>query len=165
MAYLTNAEFLQRFDARLVGDLVQDVNTRASSGSLATDTNLTAVLNDASGWVESACFVGQRYTTTDLTTLPTNSLSLLKRLVADIGLVFLAQRRGYSYKDKYPLLEESIKLLDRIRLGERVFDVTEVEKKGNPTSDAVSLVTISLQNPVSGHYRYFPIRVPIYGQS
>ena len=165
MSYITNAEFLQRFDARLIGDLVQDANSRTSSANLLVDANLSAILADASGWIESACFVGERYSAADLTGLGPNSLAFLKRLVADIALVLLCQRRGFSYKDKFPLLEESMKTLDRLRLGERVFNVSEVKDKGNPTSDVISYATLEGQNLISMHNRVFPHRDTILGQT
>ena len=48
-AFSSNTGFLTRYDARLAGDLVADDGNRVSSGSLASDTNLTTALEDASG--------------------------------------------------------------------------------------------------------------------
>lgn len=164
MAYLTNTQFLQCFDARLVGDLVQDTNTRESPSELASDPNLTYILNQASGWVETACFTGSIYSAADLAALPENSLALLQRLVADIALVLLCQRRGRSYKDKYPLLDESLKLLDQLRLGARVFDLPNQEAAGLASNNVVSLATIQSAQWITSTYQYFPLCRPIPGQ-
>ncbi len=156
MAYLTGAEFLQRYDARTVGDLVQDTGARVTT-NLATDTNLLAMIADASGWVESACYVGNRYTSADLTALTGSSAALLKRLVADISFAFLRQRRGYDL-EQFPLVQESFNMLDRLRLGERVFDIAAVKDAGNASATTTSKQTILSQNLLRDNTRYFNVR-------
>lgn len=163
MPYATNADLIARYDVRLLGDLSQDANTRASAGTLATDANLIAALTDASGMIESACFVGNKYRATDLSALTGNSQGLLKRLVCDIAFAYLRQRRGYDY-EQFPLVKESYKLLDRIRLGERIFDVEAAAEMGNPTSDLITQTTILQQNLASSKCHYFPQRDWISGQ-
>lgn len=163
MSYATPADLLVRYDARLLGDLVQDANVRLTSAQLLTDANVIAALLDASGLIESACFVGQRYTSANLNGLTGNSLGLIKRLTCDFAFAFLRMRRGYDY-EQFPLVKESYKLLDRLRLGERVFDVAEVEAKGNPTSNVISLATILAQNKVSTQFHFFPLIYPISTQ-
>lgn len=163
MSYATPADLLARHDCRLIGDLAGDTNVRIDATTLLTNTNVLTALIDASGTIESACFVGQRYSSTDLSALPTNSAGLLKRLTCDLAFAYLFQRRGYNYMDKMPALKYSFDLLDRLRLGERVFDVGEVEAKGNPTSDVVSLGNILLQNKISMQTHFFPLFEPIPG--
>ena len=124
--YATPQNLLDRFDVRLLGDLCQDGNSRLSEAALLTNTKLSEALKDASGMVESAALVGKRYEVTDLSGLTGNSKSLLVRIVCDLAIVWLCQRRGYSVKDKFPMADESLKILDRIRLGERVFNVEAV---------------------------------------
>lgn len=162
--YAQPADLLARHDARLIGDLAQDTDTRQTPTQLLTDPNVIAALTDASGTIESACFVGERYSSSDLSSLPANSNGLLMRLTCDIAFAYLFQRRGYNYMDKMPALKYSFDLLDRLRLGERVFDVGEVEEKGNATSDLIQLATIVMQHKLSMKSHYFPHIEPILGQ-
>jgi len=156
MAYADGNDLIARYDSRTLGDLVSDTGTRVVAG-LATNAVLLQALDDASGLVESACFVGNRYLSTDLTGLPTNSNALLERITCDLAFALLRQRRGYDI-EQYLGVKESYELLNRLRLGERVFDVAEVKDKGNPTDDAIRKQTLIQQNLLRDNTRYFATR-------
>lgn len=149
---------LQRYDARILGDLVADDGTRVSSGALATDTNLTTALEDASGQILLACHVGARYTEADLSGLSGNSASYLERLTCDLAFAYLRQRRGYDV-EQFLNVRESFNILDRLRLGERVFDVANVKNAGNPSAEAIPTNVFSNQNFVRDYAsRFYPNR-------
>jgi len=158
MAYADGNDLLARYDARILGDLIQDTGTRTTNTvTIAADANVAASLADASGLIESACFVGNRYSAADLSGLAGNGLALIKRITCDLAFALLRQRRGYDL-EQFPLVEKTYALLDRLRLGERVFDVDEVEDKGNPTTDAIRIDTILQLNLIRDNIRYFPVR-------
>lgn len=122
MSFASPTDFLQRYDARIVGDLVADDGTQVSPSGLTSDLNLQAALDDASGDIESACLVGERYTPDDLAALTDNSLSLLKRICCDVAMAFLLRRRPSNDPDNDAArLELAEKILDRLRTGEQVF--------------------------------------------
>lgn len=123
--YCPVSEFLKRVDARVVGDLVSDSGERVASGSLASDANLAAILLDASGMVEAACLVSGRYTPTDLASLTGASLRFLYRLVSDLTLGMLVQRRPDRKYPIPPQYELAMKWLDRLESGERIFGFQE----------------------------------------
>lgn len=122
MAYATAQDLLLRYDARRVSDLVSDTGSR----SVYPDQSpvVAAVLDDASGMVESACRASQRYTANDLQALTGNTSALLKRLVCDLAFGLLVARRGYSSQDQRvmaPQTEAANGMLEMLRRGERIF--------------------------------------------
>ena len=122
MSYATPADFLARYDARIVGDIVADDGVQVSSSGLLTDPNLLASLADASGDVESACLFGERYTPDDLAALTGNSQSLLKRIVCDVAMAYLLKRRpSADPQNDIARLEAAERILERLRKGEQVF--------------------------------------------
>src|SRR5690242_5903704 len=116
MSYATNPDMLARYDARTVGDLVNDTDIRQTPDQLLTDANLTAALSDACGMVNTAAVVGQRYTPAELAALTGDDLNILKRLVCDIAFVYLANRRGVKpaqYEDAYTRSMEMLGMLKK----------------------------------------------------
>lgn len=137
MAYATNAEFLQRYDARVVGDLVKDDSTRLPPAELASSPVLTAMLEDASAAINSALFVGARYTTTQLASLSSTAASFLRRLACDHALIYLKRRRGTFGEKDQPLLEEVNRILKSLRDGEDLLLL------GNQTQAAASTIELT----------------------
>ena len=122
MSFATAEEFLQRYDARIVGDLVADDGDQVTSSALLSDTNLQAALNAPSGDIEAACMVGERYVPADLAALTGNSLYLLKRICCDIAMAFLLRRRPSNDPERDAArLELAEQHLIRLRKGEEVF--------------------------------------------
>lgn len=163
MAYATVAQLLQRFDYRDIADLVSDTGSPVAQGSLATDANALAALNDASGEVETALLMGGRYTTTDLAGLTGNSLYHLIRMTCDVAIALLFARRPLYAFDKYKDARElAEKHLDRLRKGEAVFNLSDMAAASVPSVDGPT--TIEYQNlnlvrdRVHNHYprRYLP---------
>ena len=156
MAYATGTDLISRYDARLIGDLCQDQGARITDlAVLATDPNVLIALQDATGMINSAALVGKRYDPIKLKAMTNEGQAFLQRLTCDLAFAFLRQRRGYDI-EQYPLVMESFKFLDRIRLGERVFDIEENEAMGNPTSNVIPRYVILEQNLLTENRRYFP---------
>lgn len=146
MSYATPADFLKRFDARVFGDIVKDDGVQATAVELLTDENLQASLDDASGDIESACLVGERYMPDDLAALTGNSLNHLKRICCDIAAAYLLRRRPSNDPDRdTERMEQAEKHLMRLRSGETVFyRGDDVDQAGVP--DVTGPSTVDLQN-------------------
>lgn len=146
MSYATPTEFLKRYDARIVGDLVRDSGEQATSAELLDDVNLQAALDDASGDIDAALMVGERYTPTELDSLTGNSQTLLIRMCCDIAMAFLLRRRPSKDADKDTArLELAERHLNRLRDGEQVFfRGDEFDHAG--VLDTTGPSTVQLQN-------------------
>lgn len=146
MSYALPEDFLKRYDARIFGDIVRDDGEQATAAELLSDANLQAALDDASGDIEGACLVGERYTPTQLAALTGNSQSLLIRICCDIAVAFLLRRRPSSDPDQdIRQLELAETHLVRLRRGEQVFfQGDEVDAAGVP--DTTGPTTVQLQS-------------------
>lgn len=131
-AYAANADMLARYDARLLGDLCSDTGIRVPEADLSDDTKLTAALEDASGMVEAALLTGNRYTVDDLSGLTGNSANYLKRIVCEIAMYLLEDRRRYNKDDNARIraFEKSEEHLEMLRKGAHVFNVQAVKDAG-----------------------------------
>ncbi len=127
MAFLTVAEFIKRVDARRLGDLAGDEGVRIAAGDLSSNANLTAVLEDASETIVSACLVGGRYDRNALQAVVASAGKYrLYRLTADLALGYLVERRGYpqSEADRLaPGFNRALEDLEMLRQGNRILDV------------------------------------------
>lgn len=137
MAYATPAQMGTRYDIRRIGDLVSDTGDRDPAP--LTSPVLAACLDDASGHIDSACRVGGRYATSELTAMTGYGASLLVRLTCDIAYGLLVARRGYSATDQQamaPNYKPALDMLELVRKGERVFDVFNGgdPDEGSPTT-------------------------------
>lgn len=156
-AFLSNAEFLIRYDARVTGQLVSDTGTAVSPGDLPTDTNLQTALEDASGEILTACLKGGRYSEDDLAGLSGNSLSYLQRLTCDLALYNLVVRRGRKLED-YPQTEKALEMLDQIQKGEKVFAVPAVIEAGVAQSPTLTIPDIANEHFLRDQCKMFPVR-------
>lgn len=136
--YCSAARFLQRYDARTIGDLVSDDGTRVSSASLLTNTNLAALLKEASGKLEAACVVGERYSPTDLAAIITdggNMAEFMAGLVADIAISLVYRRRPDVTMPVMPQVDESMRLLNALSEGKMILGFTEAMTSGHMSSE------------------------------
>lgn len=159
-AFATNTELLQYFDARVVGDLVGDSGVRVSSGSLATDPNVTAALTAASGQISAAVMQGQRYSAADLAGLTGNSQGYLKYLTCVIAFAILWERRPWC-EDREKANEKANEALEMLRTGKHVFDIEAKKDAGLPTIDGPSRVELKNLNLIVDRARghFYPARV------
>lgn len=119
MLYATTADFLTRYDARLIADLASDTGTAVQGIVLSTNANVVAAVTDASADIDAALFMGDRYTPAQLESLSDTAASLLRRLASDIALIYMKRRRGKFDPEKDgALLKEITERLNRLRNGE-----------------------------------------------
>lgn len=144
MSFATPADLKTRYDERLLGQLVRDDGTKASSTALDTDTILQAALDDAAGDIVSACIVGQRYSEDDLNSLAGYSLDHLKRINCDVAMRYLADRRVHAKANEAieRIMERGEKYIKRLQDGETLFNLTAqvaaaVPKVAGPTTQTL----------------------------
>ena len=158
-AYCTIGELLDRYDARIIAQWLSDNERQLSHADVLASTRLTELLQDASGWVESACLVGQRYTPDDLAALTGNSKRFLTRLVADLTIGMVRSRRAHNEDAPMPQFEQALETLNRLRLGERIFGLQGNMTAGNPTSEFLKESDIETTNLATFQAsRYFGMR-------
>jgi len=165
MAILTNADMLERFDYRLISQQLSDSNVPYTSAQLLTSQQLTNIITDGEGLVISALYVAYKYTAADLAALDTDSLLVLKRIIADIAFIYICSRRGYDYKAKMPLVEDSYEQLQKLRNGERVLNIPGNEEAGLTQNSTLGSFFTTQVNAglITTVTRYFP--EPIWTQN
>ena len=72
--------------------------------------------------VNSAAFVGGRYSAADLTSLINEDEAFLVRLTCDLAFILLVQRRGLDVAP-YSQWATSQQTLQQLRMGERIFNI------------------------------------------
>lgn len=128
-------------DLRRVKQLVSDTDASVEPPELYVNETLLAVLQAASGDVESACLAGGRYTADDLANLTTaadralgltsNTERALQKLVAHLALGDLYERRGIIAEGKdFKSVERALGMLEALRRGDRIFALAEVAEAG-----------------------------------
>lgn len=160
MSYATPAQFLERYDARDIGDLCNDDGQQVSRIDLLADTKLQAALDDASGAIDAALLAGGRYTAADLVGLTGFSLSFLIRITCDIALANIWGRRPlYRFEERKACMDAAEAHLKQLRLGENVFNVAANILAGAPTIDGPTTVQYDALNLVRDRTRnYYPAR-------
>ena len=157
-AYATASDFTARYDARTVAQLLSDADVQITSGQVPSNASLAALLQEASGMLESACLVGQRYQPADLSGLTGNSMQMLIGIVCGVGMYLLWCRRPEKYKDmKLPSRAElALRQMDDLRDGSRIFGILEAAEANNiPTPYFTQPNDLYLRNPVSVQARRF----------
>lgn len=160
MAYAVPADLLKRFDARTVGDLAGDEGKRIVPSALLTDPNVLAVLDDASGEIESALLQGERYTAANLTALTGNSQQYLVRLCCEIAFGLLWRRRPWADdQQRQEAIKRADEHLERLRKGERVFDVVAILDAGLPDVTGATTAELRDLNLLRDRtLHYYPVR-------
>jgi hypothetical protein len=174
--YVKITDFLKRYDARRVADLVSDTSQRPGGNItnqvqldalivlLKADVNLQEILFDASEEVNLAVFIGKRYTRDQLLALalydsPYNSKTkpepggyAVIRLVCDLAFGLLNSRRGLTASDTElfsPREAVAQKMLSMLRAGERIFDVVD---HSNADAGLARHVDVGSDNPYNKTY-------------
>lgn len=136
-SYLTNEAFLDFVSEAQVGDLLaNDADVppvRLTRAEIIASTVLTTILQAASGEVEQACFVGEKYAPADLEGLTGNALAALQKLVADRGMWMLLTKK-WPGMEETDAAKKSEQLLLMLRAGERIFGLQENMDAGKPKS-------------------------------
>lgn len=110
---------------------------RATYSAVLGDSTLAAILLDASGELESACIIGNRYKPEDLQALLVDDgagAGLLRAIVAHLAFWRLCQRRMPLSGDpkQVPGAQQSLDALSMLRDGERIFPFVESADAGLP---------------------------------
>lgn len=164
MAYASAADMVVRYDVRTLGDLLTDDGLRQTPAQVAASATLASLLSDASGEIDAALRVGQRYTAANLAALTGNSLALLKRITCQIAMRMIWERRPYLNEMQEVAREDSQdksrRMLEKLRKGEAIFDIADVPDAGLPSHDQPQLASIERLNLTVDHARrgYFPAR-------
>lgn len=162
LGYCTIAEFLNFADLRTVGDLVSDTDERETS--LTNNDVLLAAIQRASGMVESAAVIGNRYLPSDLAALTGSAQQLLIGLVADLVIGILYKRRP-NKGDPPGSYKEALDMLQQLREGERIFPTQESADAGLPEHQIETPIDVENRNGLSVvAHRYFGRRVRQYPQ-
>lgn len=156
------SDFLLRYDARVVGELVSDANTRVAAVDLATNDVVLTALADAEADLQTALLTGGRYSADDLSGLSGSSLTKAKRVISDIAIEYLKERRGNRDPERAKVeRENALAPLDRLRRGENVFNLTPQIEAGNADVDGPTTLEFQDLNLVRDRVgdRYYPGRV------
>lgn len=154
-AFATPADLLQRYDYRLIGQLISDTGSAENSTAILADPITTQMLADASGLIVSYALKGGRYSESDLAALTGNGQSFLERLTCDLALYYFVQRRGLPV-DKYPQVADAMDWLVKLSEGDLIFPVAANIAAGVAQSDPILVDTIVSQNFLTNSVRYFP---------
>ena len=146
-SYATPADLISFKDIRALADLLEDQGqrvggTQPNPTTVEADPNLQVALNWASGEIESAMMVGQKYQPVDLNSLTGMSLYLLKGLTCDLAFWKLLTRR-YPTTGITEEYRAAMERLERLRLGERIFGFQESMQAGLPANQFFTQQTIN----------------------
>lgn len=143
-------------DINVIAELLSDTGAAASQFSLASNTTLTALLQEASGLVESAAFEGGRYAAADLAGLNGNSAQALIGCVCGLA-VWLLWCRRQDVEMKLPVRAEmAMQFLEKLRKGDVVFATAEAEEAGQVGEDVEApSVRVERNGPVQQAKRLF----------
>jgi phage gp36-like protein len=155
MAYATPQDLTHFYDESIVADLVDDGGEGVAD--LKTNPTLLALLDSASGRVESACSVASLYSPEDLAALSGTSKALLTELVCDLAMIRLLRRRQTTkYEELRNQIQDAEEYLDRLRKGERIFGgMAEVREAGLPAIEGPSIATYERLNLIPDRTRNF----------
>lgn len=166
-SYLPAAEFLKRADARTVGQLCSDTEgITVTPTGLLTDPNLAAAMASASGELEDAIFVGQKYRLEDLNVLaatPCNAQARLFELLSDLTLGKLLKRRpnfqAMMTQGEMMQIAAAEEELDEIAQGTKIIAFLETMAAGIIDQNILTNDEITQRNLlVVQAERYFGIR-------
>lgn len=128
--YCTPADMVGFHDSRDLGELVRDDSGQDSPVDLASDPVLALALAAASGDLESAALIGQRYEPADLQSLVGNGRAFLARLVAALAYGHLRDRRNLTGAPPAFVADAEAKL-QALAKGEAILPFVQVEAAGN----------------------------------
>jgi hypothetical protein len=151
--YCTVAQAVQFWDVRVCADLCNDSDVTATVTPANIGTNPIALLlmSRASGRIDSACSVANRYQPSDLAKLVATGgtgADFLSGMVADLWFGALVRRRPDKGIDVPKEYEEAERLLEQLRHGELIYGFVEAETAGNIQSYEI-LATQLAENQLS----------------
>ena len=158
--YATGSQLLERYDARILGDLVADDNTQIAAAALPANANIVAALEDASGDIDAALLVGRRYSPDDLSGLTGNAAKHLIRITCDIAVSYLLRRRVQQDPERAGAQMQLAETpLDSLRNGINVFGLDPQMDAGKPTTTGPSTPDYNNLNLMRDRTRnYYPAK-------
>jgi len=151
-AYATGADCLTYHDERQWGDYLLDNNQRQIS--VANDPRIDKALKRASGMVEAACLVGEKYTPDDLAALTGASKELLVGIVVELAFWIVSGRRSKDVQAP-PMTAWALDHLQMLRDGSRIFGLQESAEAGLPQTSFVTQDQIDTLNLTTNLARRF----------
>lgn len=162
-AFATPTQLLQRYDYRVIGQLITDNGIAEGSSTILSDPITISMLADASGLIVMYALRGGRYSEADLLALTGNGASFLQRLTCDVTIWYFVLRRGLPVEE-YPQVVEALKILDALAKGEIIFPVADAINSGVAQSPDIKVQTIINNNQLIDSVAYFPTRRLTLGQ-
>lgn len=119
MAYASGSDITARYDVRIIGDLIEDDNTR--DGTPGSDSIVTEMLETASSMLDAALLTSGRYSAADLAALETAGDRVLKDMACRIAMSLIWERRGNGVPSQFqPSIDRAFDMLDQLRTGKLV---------------------------------------------
>lgn len=137
-----------------MAELLSDTGAPVADDDLDSDPALAAALAEASGEVEAAACLGQRYVIeedrNDLAALTDNAAAFLAGMVAHLAMFRIWSRRPalLASREPPPLYERAERFLEQLRLGERVFGILESHRAADTDSEADSPSDVENRNGI-----------------
>jgi hypothetical protein len=162
--YALPFDLQQRYDCREFGDLLVDGSEQADpldQVTIGTNANrlLLQFLSDAGGDVEAALLAAGRYANTDLYSLTGNSLSLLKRIVCEIAIAYIFERKPMYRTEQLKAYRESKEqTLKMLASGKNVFNLPLVITAGAPEATGPTHSEYRSYNLLCDRARGYPAR-------
>lgn len=131
-AYCTGAQFVQRYDARSLAQILSD--TGIDIETVTSDLKLAAILKEASGKVEAAACLGEAYTADDLTALAadtSNMAEMLHGLVATLAIQIIYRRRPDFTLPYVQEVQEAERFLSALAVGQKIFGFLDNMEAGH----------------------------------
>lgn len=156
--YVTVAGWRTRYDEREIAQLVSDSGEPVDLSDLNTDPVALQILSDAEGEVLAALLAGGRYSTTDLDELTGSALAWLERLICDLAMTMLMERRLEYDPERYAAREKRVQeRLKDLRDGKNVFGLPEELAAGTVDLGTPTLAQRTQQTLIRDRTKnYFP---------
>jgi hypothetical protein len=157
--YADPSDFAALFDYRVFGEVSRDDNGADSATSFLSDPNVLVALQVASGELESAALVSERYTPDDLKILNGNSLAYLKSIVCGLAAGILYRRRYLADPLDDPRFAGTVgaakQAIIDLRSGMGIFAFEQSAQAGVPQNRYETEADFLRQNLITNNSRFF----------
>ena len=153
------ADMLDRYDSRVLCDLVSDNGVPETTTGLVTNRKIAVAIETAEGRLLAACRVGKLYSDDDIAGLEGANAALAIDLICALALVNLMRRRPRPelYQTLNILNQENEAYLAQLRDGQRVFAMQTTMDASTPDIKSPTVVDVTNLNLITSRARgYFP---------
>jgi phage gp36-like protein len=148
--YATGADLIARYDINDIRQWASDSGIPVSIANVAANNNVVTALMDASGDVEAALLASDRYLPQDLLALTGNSKNRLIRLVCELAIGYLYERRIRRGEEPEPApATRGKEMLQRLAKGEWIFGFVEHGDAGVIAHQVEGAVDVERRNMVT----------------